>query len=97
MVRQPITVDGAVMPRSAARALGADTAAILAELGYDTREIEALEADGTVHRAPKSPSAGARGRYDSSSATRGSSCAMRCGMSRSTVSHTRTRLMLKYP
>ena len=50
MVRQPITVDGAVMPRSAARALGADTAAILAELGYDTREIEALEADGTVHQ-----------------------------------------------
>ena len=52
MVRQPITVDGAVMPRRAAPALGADTAAILAELGYDTDEIEALEADGTVHRAP---------------------------------------------
>ena len=51
MVRQPITVDGAVMPRNAAPALGADTAAVLAELGYDPDEIEALEADGTVHRA----------------------------------------------
>ena len=52
MVRQPITVNGAVMPRRAAPALGADTAAILSELGYDNDEIEALEADGTVHRAP---------------------------------------------
>ena len=51
MVRQPITVDGAVMPRNAAPALGADTAAILSELGYDSDEIEALEADGTIHRA----------------------------------------------
>ena len=51
MVRQPITVDGAVMPRRAAPALGADTAAILAELGYQPDEIEALEADGTVLRA----------------------------------------------
>ena len=51
MVRQPITVDGAVMPRRAAPALGADTAAILAELGYEAKEIEALEADGTIHRA----------------------------------------------
>ena len=51
MVRQPITVDGAVMPRQAAPALGADTAAILTELGYDSDEIEALEADGTIHRA----------------------------------------------
>ena len=54
MVRQPITVDGAVMPRSAAPALGADTAAILAELGYRPDEIEALEADGTVLRASSS-------------------------------------------
>ena len=51
MVRQPITVDGAVMPRHAAPALGADTAAILTELGYEANEIEALEADGTIHRA----------------------------------------------
>ena len=51
MVRQPITVDGAVMPRSAAPALGADTDAVLADLGYAPDEIEALEADGTIHRA----------------------------------------------
>ena len=50
MVRQPITVDGAVLPRRAAPALGADTAAILAELGYAPAEIEALAADGTVQR-----------------------------------------------
>ena len=36
---------------NAAPALGADTAAILTELGYDSDEIEALEVDGTVHRA----------------------------------------------
>ena len=51
LVRQPITVDGAVMPRNAAPALGADTAAILTELGYDPDEIDALEADGTIHSA----------------------------------------------
>ena len=61
MVRQPITVDGAIMPRRAAPALGADTDAILGELGYGAGEIEALEADGTVHRASRPPAADAVG------------------------------------
>ena len=37
--------------RARPTALGADTTAILAELGYGPDDIEALEADGTVHPA----------------------------------------------
>ncbi len=47
MVRQPIKVNGAVMPREAAPALGADTEAVLREHGYSAAEIDAL-ADRTV-------------------------------------------------
>ena len=49
MVRQPITVNGAVMPRRPAPALGADTAAILAELGYTAPEIHSLQSEGAIH------------------------------------------------
>ena len=49
MVRQPITVNGAVMPRRPAPALGADTAAILAELGYTAPEVHSLQSEGTIH------------------------------------------------
>ncbi|MEE8172006.1 MAG: CoA transferase, partial [Alphaproteobacteria bacterium] len=52
MVRQPILIDGEVAPRRAARALGADTAAILAEAGYSKAEITALEAEGVIALAP---------------------------------------------
>ena len=35
-------------PRRAARALGADTAEILADAGYSKAEIAALEAEGVI-------------------------------------------------
>lgn len=56
MVRQPIRVDGEVVPRRAAPALGADTANILRGLGYSDAEVDALEADGVVARAPSTKS-----------------------------------------
>ncbi len=56
MVRQPIKVNGAVMPRRAAPRLGQDTDAILRELGYDPSQIEALEAQGAIRRHdPRAP------------------------------------------
>ena len=48
MVRQPTLIDGEVAPRTAAPALGADTAAILAEAGYSKEEIEALAEAGVI-------------------------------------------------
>ena len=48
MVRQPILIDGEVAPRRAARALGADTAEILADAGYSDAEIAALETQGVI-------------------------------------------------
>ena len=48
MVRQPILIDGEVAPRRAARALGADTAEILADAGYSKAEVAALEAEGVI-------------------------------------------------
>jgi crotonobetainyl-CoA:carnitine CoA-transferase CaiB-like acyl-CoA transferase len=50
LVRQPILVDGEVVRRRAAPALGADTEAVLRELGYSPAEIEALEAAGVIRR-----------------------------------------------
>ena len=52
MVRQPILIDGEVAPRRAARALGADTAEILADAGYTKAEIAVLEAEGVIALAP---------------------------------------------
>ena len=54
MVRQPILIDGEVAPRRAARALGADTAEILAEAGYSKAEIAALEAADVIAIGGKS-------------------------------------------
>jgi len=50
MVRQPVLMDGEVMERREAPALGADTEDVLRELGYSKTEVEALEADGTIMR-----------------------------------------------
>jgi crotonobetainyl-CoA:carnitine CoA-transferase CaiB-like acyl-CoA transferase len=44
----PIKLDGARLPSRTAPALGADTAQVLAELGYSTEEIEALRAKGVT-------------------------------------------------
>ena len=54
LVRQPVLMDGEVMPRRAAPALGADTEKILTELGYSSAEIDAFESEGTVMRATAS-------------------------------------------
>jgi len=51
IVRQPIKVNGAIMPRKAAPALGADTDDVLHELGLNNSEIDALEASGVILRA----------------------------------------------
>ncbi len=51
LVRQPIKLDGKILPRRSAPALGADTDAILRELGFAEAEIETLERDGAIARA----------------------------------------------
>ena len=86
MVRQPITVDGAVMPRSAAPALGADTAAILGSSATNLTRSRPWRPTARSS-APGGRKAGSNC-YDDSSGTRRSSCAMRRGISCSTVSHT---------
>jgi len=48
MIANPIRVAGEVLPQRAAPALGADTDALLAELGYDNASVEALRRDGVV-------------------------------------------------
>ena len=48
MTASPIRVSDAELPRHAAPALGADTDALLAELGYDAARIAALRASGAV-------------------------------------------------
>jgi crotonobetainyl-CoA:carnitine CoA-transferase CaiB-like acyl-CoA transferase len=55
VVNTPIVSDGA--PRATRRApvVGADTARLLRELGYDQRRIGALIADGVVEVAPTGP------------------------------------------
>jgi crotonobetainyl-CoA:carnitine CoA-transferase CaiB-like acyl-CoA transferase len=48
-VRPPLSADGEPLAhRAAAPELGADTRAILRELGYDDAEIDAFERDGVV-------------------------------------------------
>ncbi|MBT6442326.1 MAG: CoA transferase [Alphaproteobacteria bacterium] len=47
-VRQPILVDGQVMPRRRAPDLGEDTRALLDELGYDLADIDEMEREGVV-------------------------------------------------
>jgi crotonobetainyl-CoA:carnitine CoA-transferase CaiB-like acyl-CoA transferase len=48
VLANPIRVDGERLPVSAAPKLGADTDAVLTDLGYDASDIAALRADGTV-------------------------------------------------
>ena len=48
MIANPIRVAGEVLPQRAAPELGADTDALLAELGYDKANIEVLKRDGVV-------------------------------------------------
>jgi crotonobetainyl-CoA:carnitine CoA-transferase CaiB-like acyl-CoA transferase len=48
VLANPIRVDGRRLPASAAPQLGADTDALLGELGYDTAAIARLRAAGTV-------------------------------------------------
>jgi crotonobetainyl-CoA:carnitine CoA-transferase CaiB-like acyl-CoA transferase len=48
MVRHPIRNTDEDRPRAAAPALGADTADLLAELGYDTGAIDALSGQGVI-------------------------------------------------
>ncbi len=47
-VRQPILVDGQVMPRRRAPDLGEDTRALLGELGYDSADLDEMEREGVV-------------------------------------------------
>ncbi|MEY2882287.1 MAG: hypothetical protein RL490_11 [Pseudomonadota bacterium] len=48
ILANPILVDGQRLPNRAAPALGADTAALLAEIGIDVDEAAALKAAGTI-------------------------------------------------
>ena len=48
VLANPIRVDGARLPNRAAPALGADTDALLGELGYDGNEVAALRSGGVV-------------------------------------------------
>ena len=48
MVRSPIRLSDAELPRQAAPALGADTDSLLGELGYDAARIAALRAAKAV-------------------------------------------------
>lgn len=47
----PVVTDAAALIAAPAPALGADTAAVLAQVGFSTNEITALGASGTVHLA----------------------------------------------
>jgi crotonobetainyl-CoA:carnitine CoA-transferase CaiB-like acyl-CoA transferase len=59
LVNHPNRYDGAVPPlRHLALAIGADSRAVLGELGYGADEIEALLASGAIH-APAAEAAGA--------------------------------------
>lgn len=48
VLANPIRIDGARLPNRAAPLLGEDTDAVLAEAGYDSREIEKLRRDGVI-------------------------------------------------
>jgi crotonobetainyl-CoA:carnitine CoA-transferase CaiB-like acyl-CoA transferase len=48
LIANPIRVAGEVPPRRAAPALGADTDALLADLGYDLAQVETLRRHGVV-------------------------------------------------
>jgi crotonobetainyl-CoA:carnitine CoA-transferase CaiB-like acyl-CoA transferase len=48
VLASPIKVDGARLPGRAAPLLGADSDAILGDLGYDAAEIDRLRANGAV-------------------------------------------------
>ena len=48
MMANPVRPEGATHPARPAPALGADSEAVLAELGYDDARIERLRADGVI-------------------------------------------------
>jgi len=48
VLNNPILLDGERMPVRAAPALGADTDALLAEIGYAAADVARLRADGVV-------------------------------------------------